>query len=172
MSDDPTVFVLRQSSSLYRIRLSQDILQELQWPEDEEFECLGFFRVPGELLCAAQLNTNDDGSHPFDPILRFRSLTQPKNIHLLADIPPASVLTAPFRVFNFKSKWTTASRTQLDLQLGTEMTKRLGWGPEVIHPIYARAWSRLLLLVSETRFVEVQNQDFTFWTPPDAARDS
>ena len=93
--------------------------------------------------------------------------SQRKNIHVLADIPPASVLTAPFRIFNFKSKWTTDSRTQLDLQLGTEFTRRLGWGSDVIRPIYARAWSRLLLLVSESRFVEVQNQDFTSWTPPD-----
>jgi hypothetical protein len=171
MSDTPTVFVLRQSSTLYRVRLSQDILQELQWPKDEEFDCLGFFRVPGELLCAAQSNTNEDGSHPFDPILRFRNHAQQKNIHALADIPPASVLTAPFRIFNFKSKWTTDTRTQLDLQLGTEVTKRLGWGSEPIRPIYARAWSRLLLLVSESRFVEVQSQDFTSWIPPDASRD-
>jgi hypothetical protein len=167
MSDDSKIFVLSQASSLYRIRLSQDILRELQWPESEEFECLGFFRLPGELICAAQSNKNDDGSHPFDPILRFRDHPHQRNIHLLADIPPASVLTAPFRVFNFTSKWTSDSRTQLDLQLGTEMTKRMGWELPVIRPIYARAWSRLLLLVSESRFVDVQSQDFTSWSPPD-----
>jgi hypothetical protein len=167
MPDEPRIFVLRQSSSLYRVRLSQDILQELQWPGDEEFECIGFFRVPGELLCAAQSNRNEDGSHPFDSIIRFNNYPHQRNVHTPADIPPASVLTAPFRVFNFTSKWTTGSRTQLDLQLGTEMTKRLGWEPQGPRPIYARAWSRLLLLVSESRFLDVQSQDFSTWNPPD-----
>jgi hypothetical protein len=166
------VHVIRQKRELYRVRLSQDVLSELQWPAEQEFNCHGFFRFPGELLCAAASVKNADGTHPFDAVLRFRQLPLPKNIHAVSAIPPASVLTAGYRVFDFPAKWTSESRTQLHLQIGIEATKRLGWAsgtvvpPASVPPLYAMAWSSLLLLMSETRFQAVQEQDFTVWQPP------
>lgn len=166
MAGSSQIFVLRQEANLYRVRLSSELLGELAWPSTEEFKCLGFFRFPGELLCAALPVTNEDGTHPFDGIIQFKNFRELKNIHSLASVPPANVLIAPHRVIEFSAAWTSSKRTQLDLQLGTEVTKRLGWNPPDPQPIYARGWSRLLLLMSAARFDDLQKEDFSKWRPP------
>jgi hypothetical protein len=159
------IFVLRQETNLHRVRLSADLLKLLAWQSDEEFKCWGFFRFPGELICASESIRNEDGTHPFDEILKYQQLPELTNIQTLSVTPPGSVLTASYRLIEFPAAWTSAKRTQLDLQMGVEATKRLGWGPPSPRPIYACAWSRLLILFSEARFLELQTSELAHWEP-------
>ena len=171
MNSDRQIFVLRQETSLHRIRLSTDLLKLLGWPSDEQFKCWGFFRFRGELICASESVRNGDGTHPFDEILKYRHLAEHKNIRSLAVVPPSSVLTASFRIIEFPAAWTSPKHSQLDLQMGVEATKRLGWASPTPRPIYACAWSKLLFLFSEARFLELETAEFPYWDPPPPAPD-
>lgn len=168
---DRQIFVLRQETNLHRVRLSTDLIKQLDWPPEEQFKCWGFFRFPGELVCAAESVRNSDGTHPFDEILKYRQLPERTNIFSLAAVPPGSVLTARFRIIEFPGAWTTVKHVQLDLQMGVEATKRLGWISPTPRPIYACGWSKLLFMFSEARFLELEAAEFTHWeslpTAPD-----
>jgi hypothetical protein len=137
-----------------------ELLEHLNWPRSEqEFKCFGVFRAPGELLCAAEGIRKADGSHIFDSILRYLNLPEFDELASVSDVPSARVLTASQRIIEFSASWLTGNK-QLDLKLGVTNTRRLGWS-QATPPIHGWAWSRILLLLSNERFIETQKEDFT-----------
>lgn len=145
-----------------RIRLSSTILGRLDWGTyGQPFECFGIFRLPNELICAPKALTTENGAHPFDDALHLIENTALSTPSSLKNIPAARVITASYRVIGFEASWPSRSGKQLDLKLGTAITARLGWQQGQGTYIYAAAWNRILLIMSETRFNETQREDFT-----------
>ncbi|MCG7974902.1 MAG: hypothetical protein JAZ16_07590 [Candidatus Thiodiazotropha taylori] len=149
---------LKESGS--RIRMSPVLIRTLQWEAFEEgFECWGVFRKVGEFLCAPVDLLGYD-SHPFQDALD--SVIQPPEMVLnLRDIPPTRVLTANSRIVKFTTSWVGKEKKQLSLKLGTHITKKLGWDTGRSVMLYALAWGKVLILLSENRYNDVQEEDFT-----------
>lgn len=152
---------IKESGS--RIRLSPDLLTPLGWQEfGQSFECWGVFRYPGELLCAPKALITENGTHPFAAALNvIEELAPTGPVVSLADIPPSRVLTAFRRIFAFESTWSNESMKQLDLKLGVAVTVQLGWFRGTESNVYGIPWTRVLVLLAEERYHEVEKQDFT-----------
>lgn len=146
-----------------RIRLSADVLTPLNWKEfGDDFECWGIFRYPGELLCAPKALKSENGQHPFGPALTvLEDLSPPEAVSSLVDIPSALTLTALTRVFAFTASWPSENKKQLDLKLRVPVTSQLGWNRGSETTVHCIPWTRILILLSDSRFQEVQRQDFT-----------
>ena len=155
--------VIQGQSESYRVKISVKLIGALGWDKyKENFRCYGIFRSEGELLCAATSLTNSEGEHPFGTALDFLNFVPPESIERLEEIPSARVLVATDRVFEFDSVWSK-KRKQLELRLKTVVTKRLGWtsASQPQPPLYAFAFSEILLLMSQSRFREACREDFT-----------
>lgn len=152
---------IKESGS--RIRLSADVLTPLGWQEfGQSFECWGVFRYPGELLCAPKALTTENGTHPFAAALTIIEELEPTGpVAPLAGIPSSRVLTAFRRIFAFDATWLNESRKQLDLKLGVAVTAQLGWSRGGESNVYGIPWTRVLILLAENRYQEVEKQDFT-----------
>lgn len=151
---------LKESGS--RIRLSANLLTPLAWTEfGDDFDCWAIFRYPGELLCAPKALTVDDGTHPFAAALAAIELPPSGHVSPLHEVPPSRVLTAFQRVFSFQASWSSGAKKQLDLKLGVDNTALLGWSKGSGSRVYGIPWTRILVLLSQKRYEEVQKQDFT-----------
>ena len=139
-----------------RIRLSAELLRRIDWREFEDGPaCWGVFRRPGELLCAPKNLVGDDGCHPFEQILELVALEPQKPGPSWTSIPTARIITAPDRVIEFPTAWTS-NRQQLTMKIGRKVTRRLGWSQKKSSPIYATNWARILILMSQSRYDAVQ----------------
>lgn len=145
-----------------RIRISARLLNSLGWSTGlPHFECVGLFRLEGELLVAPTYLSDESGVHPFEPALRVREMAPESNIVPIAEIPPARVIAAPSRVLRFEGSWVGEEKRQLDLKVGVEVCRRLGWQRGKDTKVFPLIWGSILLLLSEPRFSEIQAEDFT-----------
>lgn len=150
------------SDSRSRLRLSSGVLNQLGWKSyAEDFECWGFFRTIGELLCAPLDLKDSRGEHPFaDAIAILESVSEPNAFHTLSHIPPLKHLLIRQRLFRFQASWASAAHAQLDLKFGVETLETLGWKkpPAPICPIYVGSYGAILLMLSEERWLAAQNE--------------
>jgi hypothetical protein len=148
-----------------RIRLSAGTITALEWGTyAEDFDCLGLFRSQEELLCAPADAKCENGEHPFADVLAIVESASPlTRISALGDIPPARNLIAPERLIRFTASWTTAGHSQLDLNLGVEVTGQLGWSrqPGSTHPIYVGTYGGIIVVMSERGFLTAQQEDLS-----------
>jgi len=141
----------------YRVRIPGDLASTLGWPKAENgTDCLGIFRRHGELLCTAQALETIDRAQALQGI---EALPEPPHgdTGSITEVPTAEELIQPFRVILFRAVWLKPPSNQLELQLSTANTERLGWTIATRAPIFAIAWSRYLLLMSEARYSEAHN---------------
>ena len=154
--------LILHGSSGSRIRISSRLLDSLSWPtEAPAFECFGVFRNRGELLVAPVNLADEGGEHPFEPVLSFLNLAPDTKIVPLAEIPTAGVIAAPYRVVRFEASWIGDEKKQLDLKIGVEVSRRLGWERGKETSIFPLIWGTVLLLLADFRFSEIQAEDFT-----------
>jgi hypothetical protein len=119
----------------------------------DEFWCLGYFRAPGELVCAprqghpAAAAITESRQSLLEAEHDAAGLTDP-----LQGLPPTSTLVALSRFTEFTARWVADARTQLDLKLGVETLKRLGFGGEKCS-VWTITWGRLLVVVSRERLL-------------------
>jgi len=148
-----------------RIRISSGMIGVLGWNSFQaDFQCLGLFRGREELLCAPIELTCESGDHPFaDVTAIILSTAQPEQIPSLRSIPPVRNLIASDRLISFGASWANESQSQLDLNLGAEITGRLGWSKQAstARPIYVSTYGGILIAISERRFLKAQEEDLT-----------
>lgn len=145
-----------------RIRISSRLLSSLDWSTGvAQFSCIGLFRRPGEFLIAPADLVDEDGEHPFGSALRFMEIGPDTKIVPLGEIPPARVITAPHRIFRFDATWVGDKKMQLDLKVGVEVMRRLGWKRGKETSVFPAVWGAILLLFADFRFSEIQTEDFT-----------
>lgn len=136
-----------------RIRLSGGIFGSLEWPESEaKIDCIGFFRQEGELLCLPSVTLDDTGNHPFaDALAAVNSSKEPGTVPSLGSIPRLRAILASERILYFQASWASANKSQLDINLGVEVTEKLGWKatPATSSPIQVGAFGKILFVVSD-----------------------
>jgi hypothetical protein len=146
-----------------RIRLSNAMIQGLGWKSvASTFDCYAFFRGRQELLCAPLNLTSEPESHPFGHVARIVEAVQnPVPVFSLRDIPSPRQLVASERLLMFKASWTSEDHKQLDLNLGVEITDRLGWSinPTQARPIYVGVYANIFIAMSEERYIRAQEED-------------
>jgi len=152
------------SASRSRVRLSASIIQAAGWDSyTSEFEFYSWFRKRDELICLP-IDESSGAEHPFYDIINIvTAVAAQAAISSLQDIPPLKALLAADRLKKCKGTWANEGRSQLDLNLGVEVTDRLGWSKQLSasRPIYVAAYGRAVLLISERRFLEAQEEDVT-----------
>jgi hypothetical protein len=148
-----------------RIRISGATINALGWNIFEsDFKCLGLYRTREELLCAPEELKSESGDHPFaDVISIVESVAHDHKAPSLGDIPQIRNLVASERLISFGASWTSETRSQLDLNLGVDVTDRLGWSKQTSHnhPIYLGTYAGILIVLSERRYQEAHEQDLT-----------
>jgi hypothetical protein len=159
-----TFKLLTPPGSRSRIRLSHTILAALGWEALEaDFQCYGWFRSRDELLCVPVDHENENGEHPFaDVIAIVGAISRPNPGISLRDIPKIRDFVAADRLITFGASWTS-KHAQLDLNVGVDVTGRLGWvaPPGDIHPIYARAYAGILIAISEQRYCVAEEENLS-----------
>jgi hypothetical protein len=161
MAHDTDFAPLSAGQARSRVRISGKLLGALNWKDHvQDFDCIGFFRTPGELIVAPEWLVCDNGEHPLGTVFEFERPPSTNVPVPLDELPPARVLLAPSRICRFSAKWTKL-KNQLDLHLGVALTRKLGWTSERDSPIYPVAWTSYLVLLAEDEFVRAQRQDFT-----------
>jgi hypothetical protein len=153
------------ASTRSRIRLSSGIINSLGWDSYQtNFDCYGLFRGREELLCAPIELVDDFGGHPFAKVISIvDALSTPPKAPALQDIPSVRYLLATDRLITFKATWTSNARSQLDLNLGVENTKELGWSkqPTGAPPIYLGTYGSIFIVISERRYLIGREEDLT-----------
>jgi hypothetical protein len=142
-----------------RLRLSTGLLTALDWGSaSQEFEIYGFFRQPGELLCAPIEIAEADAEHPFESLVRrVKEIRAPPRFPQLAAIPPATELILPTRLERYTASWDKA-RDQLDLNLGEEVLRTLR-ADNLIHAI---AYGGVLNLMSPSAYAAARSKNIEF----------
>jgi hypothetical protein len=140
-----------------RIRLSSGLITSLGWTAQQasSFDCYGLFRGREELLCAPIDLQDKAGDHPFGKVFRIvEAVRNPELPISLRDVPSAGDLVASERVIEFKATWTGDTRSQLDLNLGVDVTDRLGWAKNLRDacPIYVGSFGPIFIAMSERRY--------------------
>jgi hypothetical protein len=128
------------------------------------FDCYGLFRGREELLCAPVDLQDKAGDHPFEKVLRIVEAVRNPDLPVsLRDIPSARDLVAGERLFEFKAAWTADTRSQLDLNLGVDVTDRLGWKktPGEACSIYVRSFGPIFIAMSERYYLAAWEEDLT-----------
>jgi hypothetical protein len=152
-------------SSRSRVRLSSGIIGSVGWDSFQtSFECYGLLRGSEELLCAPIELVDDLGEHPFADVLSIvDAVSSAPKVPALRDIPSVTQLLASERLVTFKASWTTDARSQLDLNLGVEITGQLGWSkqPTGVPPIYLGTYGSVLIAISERRYLMAREEDLT-----------
>jgi len=139
------------------VRIPGELASILGWPKtDGSADCLGIFRQHGELLCVAQELENSD---QIQALIHIADSVDSSQAHAgsIIEVPAAEELLLPFRVIKFRAVWLKPPSTQLELQLSTLNTERLGWITGSNASIFAISWSRFLLLTSEARYSEMHS---------------
>ena len=148
-----------------RIRLSSGLINSLGWTTQQaSFDCYGLFRGREELLCAPVDLQDKAGDHPFGKVLRIVEAVRNPDLPLsLRDVPSARDLVAGERFIEFKATWTGDIHSQLDLNLGVDVTDRLGWtkNPGDARPIYVGSFGPIFIAMSERRYSAAQEEDLT-----------
>lgn len=145
-----------------RIRISSRLLNSLNWSTGTaQFDCFGIFRRLGELLVAPADLVGEDGEHPFGKALRFKDIAPDNKVVPIGEIPSSRVITAPYRILRFEASWVGEKNEQLDLRVGVDVLRRLGWERGKETNIFPAVWGTVLLLLANSRFSEIQIEDFT-----------
>src|SRR5258708_31330610 len=151
-----------------RIRISVTVINALRWNVFEsDFRCLGLYRFREELLCAPDQLESESGDHAFaDVVSIVASVSDHHSAPSLRDVPLIEELVASERLIDFAASWVSEARSQLDLNLGVEVTERLGWSkqPGQTRPIYVGNYAGILILTSEQHYREAHERDLTVRT--------
>jgi hypothetical protein len=143
-----------------RIRISSGTFGPLRWDTaTNSFDCIGFFRAKGELLCAPAAAIDDSGEHPFAEVIAIEARLESDNsVGSLRNLPQVRTILARDRIIRFQASWTSEARNQLDINLGAEILGILGWHrpPVPVTPIYLSPFAGILYIVSESHFVSEQ----------------
>lgn len=149
---EPSIAILPPGTGRYRLRLQGDIAEQLTWPRPASgFQCLGYFRSHGELICIAEDVENADR---IAQLRQFNASSPPSISNAFSEIPSISDLIANTRVIEFRAIWLKPPHTQLELQLSAPNLSRLGWHTGATSSIVALAYPKTLFLLSEQRFAE------------------
>lgn len=151
------------SDTRSRLRISSGLISALGWnSDDSSFECFGWFRRREELLCAPAYIRDQTGEHPFASVIALIEAAVPsRTVEMLENIPQIRDLRAAERFIKFNASWTTDARSQMDINLGAENMIRLGWSkpPIAPSPVYVGAFSGTLLVISERRYQEAEQEE-------------
>lgn len=155
----PTEISFSASLGQHRIRIPKALAIEGGWPDRHDpIAAVGVLSFPGELLCAAASAIESDAAHPFREAIELRNgagLTTGWTTRAA----PGRQFALTFRVFDFEAKWTSAARIQLDLNVGTAITKLCGWpDSEKNPPLYAAVREGVLALLSTDRLMDLLRQ--------------
>jgi len=146
--------------SASRVRLSNQVISRLGWNDfDSDFICYALLRKQGEILCSPLDINTENGEHPFQTAIDIVDTLHPLPVPELQDIPSTSILLASQRLSKFEAHWTSTARKQIDLKLGKDMTQYLRRGKS--HKVFPICWGKILILLSETEFLESLQTDFT-----------
>jgi hypothetical protein len=150
------------SLGLSRIRVPKATVLEAGWPsEDQAFQAVGLLTYPGELLCSAAVTIQSDPAHPFHEVLEVRNSTPLVNGWSQRESPGRHFAFA-FRVFDFEAKWTSETRSQLDLSVGAHVARLCGWpNPERNDPLYLTVRGTVLALLSSERMNHLLKEPLT-----------
>src|SRR5262245_57985197 len=146
MSDLP-LCIIPPSTRRYRARLPGDFAARLGWPHEPGtgFQCFGFFRAHGELLCSAEALESSERVTALRGLMRAGQA--PETVESFMAIPDvATLITAP-RVIEFRSIWLKPPHTQLELQLSAANLARLGWFTGSTSSLVALTYSNVLVLM-------------------------
>src|SRR6202453_3306198 len=154
--------VIAPSKARYRLRVPRELAATLGWPRlDDGFMCLGIYRTHGELLCIAKSPESPTQIQKLPNTLEAAPSAEVTH-RSSALVPTAEELVLPSRAVEFRAVWLKPPHSQLELQLSTTNTERLGWVTGSLTPIYAIAWSNVLILMSERRFAEAHDFPLDF----------
>lgn len=151
---DLSLCIISPGAGRYRFRLPGDFAEQLGWPREPGvgFQCFGFFRAHGELLCSPEAMESPVRATALRSLMGSGS--PPESLESFAAVPDiASLMTAP-RVIEFRSIWLKPPHTQLELQLSAANLARLGWHGGSSASLVALAYSRVLILLSEKRYAD------------------
>jgi hypothetical protein len=138
-----------------RLTLPGQFVKNAGWPGDcKDFQCYGFFRSDGELLCCPATTKTASGDHPFAALIQKFALTALSITPSIHDLPPAATLAAPFRFREFSASWSGTN--QINLKLGSVYLGLLGWVDSVRPPIYPVATAQIICLFSQRKIEEIQ----------------
>ena len=138
-----------------RLTLPAELAKTAGWPTDpKDFQCYGFFRSNGELLCCPAITKTANGDHPFAELIQKFALPADSTTPSVDDLPRAATLAMPFRFREFNSSWVGAK--QVNLKLGSAYLSLLGWIADERPPIYPVAIPQIICLFSQRKIQEIQ----------------
>lgn len=151
---EPRVAIVPPGTGKYRLRLPREFASQLGWPQPEKgFQCFGYFRTHGELLCVAQELELPERISALRKAMTS-AFWDPAPPETFGDVPDAAQLVAAPRVIEFRAIWLKPPHTQLELQLSAPVLARLGWHAGSSASLAALAYSRVLMLLSEQRYAD------------------
>lgn len=138
-----------------RLRVNGEMAELLGVQKDkEQTDFIGFFRSSRELICVPA-TVEVEGRHPLASILSLlpEDEASDREPTAIEDLPSASRLVLANRIIEFPAKWNK-EKNQLDLKVGSEVTRSLGYQKEHPSLVFLAIRGGLLSIMSASLYRE------------------
>lgn len=137
-----------------RIRLGRELVTALGLqPQQDQIDFLGFFRHPGELVCAAR-TSQIDGIGTLDAILaQIPTEDEQDEPRLVGQLAPPALLVLQDRFLPFTGRWNK-QQNQLHLTIGAEVLGGLAHSRNGKPVVRAVIRNRFLILMSPAHYAQ------------------
>jgi hypothetical protein len=137
-----------------RLILPAELAKTAGWAAvPKDFQCYGYFRSAGELLCAPAMAKAPNGDHPFGEFIHTIATPGESRTLSINDLPDAATVAMQYRFRTFTASWVGTK--QVNLKLGSAYLSLLGWIAEDRPPIYPVALPQIICLYSHSKIQEI-----------------